>query len=57
MSLLTTKWQTPLRSWTAGPPSSPVVVAWPVTWRTTAGPVRNMRAACVMTTKSVSAGA
>ena len=52
----TTKWATPLRSWTLGPPSSAALTSSPITSRTTPGPVRNIVARSVITTKSVSAG-
>jgi hypothetical protein len=55
-SVGTAKWQTPLRRCTRVPPRSLADVTCPVTSRTTAGPVRNMLAASVMRTKSVSAG-
>ena len=51
-----TKCATPLRSWTLWPPSSAALTSSPMTSRTTAGPVRNIVARSVMTTKSVSAG-
>ena len=56
MSVVDAEVQTPLRACTCAPPSSSAETSSPVTSRTTAGPVRNMLEAPVMTTKSVSAG-
>jgi hypothetical protein len=56
MSVGTEKCETPFRPWTFGPPSWLAETSSPVTSRTTEGPVRNMLAASVITTKSVRAG-
>jgi len=51
-----TRWQTPLRSWTRGPPSSATPISSPSASRTTPGPVRNIAASSVISSRSVSAG-
>ena len=51
-----TRWQTPLRSWTRGPPSAAASISSPSASRTTPGPVRNIAASSVIMIRSVSAG-
>ncbi len=51
-----TSWQTPLRECTPGPPRSSIETRSPSAASTIFGPVRNIRADSVITTKSVSAG-